>query len=139
MAIRGGVAARMALALTIVISAGCKQKTADPASPGAATSVQPGVARGPDPCTAICERTRPLDCRRAASCRSDCRQMAGVEGCGAEMALSLACFAAQPLSSWTCDEDGQAALQQGFCEPEQTRFAGCVRRLNAGQQSPTPR
>jgi len=138
MPIRAVIATGATLALTMMVGVGCKQKTVAPALPGAATAAAPAAA-APDPCTAICERTRPLDCRRATSCREDCREMARVQGCEAEMAATLACFASQPLSSWACGDDGQATLKEGFCGLEQRSFAGCFQRLTARPERPTAR
>jgi hypothetical protein len=136
MVIRAVVVARVAATLAIAAGAGCKQRPSDPPSAAAAAPARSGASVASDPCASICERTRPLNCRREASCQDDCQEMARVEACRTEMAATLGCFATQPLTAWACDDDGQAALKDGFCTPEQSRFAGCLQRATTHPARP---
>ena len=101
------------------LGVGCKQK--QPSAPAPA-------GEGDDLCPTICERTRPLGCKRAAACRDTCREMRQLDACGAEMTAVLSCFARQPLSSWECSEEGDAAVKDGFCDEPQGKFTACVAR-----------
>ena len=49
-----------------------------------------------------------------------------MQSCGAEMAAVMSCFARQPLSSWECSEDGDAAIKDGFCDKPQGQFVHCI-------------
>jgi hypothetical protein len=134
MVMRTGAAAVVAFFVAGGLAAGCKQK--QPSAPAAPTAVAPQTAppaaapagEGDDLCPTICERTRPLGCKRAAVCRDTCREMRRLDACGAEMTAVLSCFARQPLSSWECSEDGDAAVKDGFCDEQQGRFTACVAR-----------
>jgi len=148
---------RMALGIVVVgaLAAGCKQKAppaaetvapsaaaapapASPSQPPIATAPSGSPAGGDDPCPAICERTRPLKCKRAAACRETCGQMRLVETCAAEMAAVMTCFGRQPLSSWECSEEGDAAMKDGFCDTQQGQFVRCVEHgAGAGPPSGT--
>jgi len=116
------------------LGVGCKQK--QPSAPAPATAAAPATAPAPvapagegdDLCPTICERTRPLGCKRAAACRDTCREMRRLDACGAEMTAVLSCFARQPLSSWECSEEGDAAVKDGFCDEPQGKFTACVAR-----------
>jgi hypothetical protein len=46
--------------------------------------------------------------------------------CSEPLRAVLACFAKQQQSSWECDEDGNAAIKDGFCDTEQAAFARCA-------------
>ena len=137
---------RVVLGIVVVgaLAAGCKQKappTAEtvapmaaaapaqqppPSRPPIATAPSGTLAGGDDPCPAICDRTRPLKCKRAAACRETCGQMRLVDTCVAEMAAVMSCFARQPLSSWECSEEGDAAMKDGLCDTQQGQFVRCI-------------
>jgi len=142
---------RVALGIIVVgvLAAGCKQKappaaeTVAPiaaAAPASPPSQPPPTATAPsggdDPCPAICERTRPLKCKRAAACRETCGQMRLVDTCVAEMAAVMTCFGRQPLSSWQCSEEGDAAMKDGFCDTQQGQFVRCIEH-GAGAAHPS--
>jgi|KBSMisStandDraft_5_1062788.scaffolds.fasta_scaffold788309_1 hypothetical protein len=146
-------AARMVVGVVLAsaLAVGCKTKTAAPSAAAAATAQSTAApsppaglpaakpasapaapaAGGDDPCPAICERTKPLKCKRTAACRDTCRDMRRVEQCGTEMAAVLSCFARQPQSAWECSDEGDAALKDGFCDEQQGRFASCLQRTAA--------
>ena len=130
------------IAVAGMVAAGCKREAtpappvvaapaappsgpAAPSAPAAPPAAAP-PAGGDDPCPAICDRTRALKCKRAAACRDTCQEMRQVQSCGAEMAAVMTCFAHQPLSSWECSEDGDAAIKDGFCDKQQGQFVHCV-------------
>jgi hypothetical protein len=35
------------------------------------------------------------------------------------------------LAHWSCNDDGEAAIKDGFCDAEQGRFASCIQRSGA--------
>ena len=60
-----------------------------------------------------------------------------VETCAAEMAAVMSCFGRQPLSSWECSEEGDAAMKDGFCDTQQGQFVRCIEHGAAAPPSGT--
>jgi hypothetical protein len=119
------------------ISSAPKPAAAPPAAAAPAAQVAPAapVAAGAptkgDPCARICDRTVSLGCKRAATCAESCRQMRDHAACAREMAAVLNCFAREPVAHWSCNEEGEAAIKDGFCDAEQGQFAGCIQKSGA--------
>ena len=109
---------------------------AAPTPPPAIPSLPPAARPpGPDPCPSLCARTSALHCTHADGCLSNCRQMAQIGACGAEMAKVLRCFEREPLRHWECNELGEPAIKDGFCDAEQGKFVACAER-SAGAPGP---
>ena len=102
-----------------------------PAPMPAPAATTPAATAGPNPCAAICERSRPLDCKRKAACVETCGQMREAGDCSGEMAAVLECMGRQPVGNWECNEDGDAALKDGFCNTQQGRFVACAQKAAA--------
>jgi len=77
-------------------------------------------------CIAICERSQQLKCSHASECMVNCLAMATVTPCTAEMTAFYQCLLKQPIKNWECDEDGVAAIRQGFCDKEQEKTVLCM-------------
>lgn len=65
--------------------------------------------------------------------------MREIDGCGQEMSAALDCFARQPLAHWECNDDGDAAIKDGFCNDPQQRVADCLQKSAAARGQATPR
>ena len=61
--------------------------------------------------------------------------MAQIAACGAEMAKVLHCFAHEPLRHWECNDMGEPAMKDGYCDAEQGRFVACAQ---GGEGAPAP-
>lgn len=131
--------------LALCLTAGACNRADTPAEPvhAAAASAAPSPSAAPatplpptprktataDPeCANICRTTLALHCSKAAACVENCQAMVQSGVCSALMQAVLACFGKQPLERWECDEDGNAAIKEGFCNEEQATFAHCAER-----------
>jgi hypothetical protein len=52
--------------------------------------------------------------------------MATVTPCSSQMGAFYQCLLAQPLGNWECDEEGMAAIREGFCDQEQEATVRCM-------------
>jgi len=52
--------------------------------------------------------------------------MASVAACTHEFLMFYGCLIAQPAQNFQCDEDGIAAIREGFCDKEQEAAIGCM-------------
>ncbi len=99
-------------------------------TPSAAQAADPASTAAPPsadaPCRAVCEQGKALHCPQSGSCLEKCRAMLAVPVCRGELEHALACFARQPAEHWQCDEDGDAAIREGYCDAEQGAFAACL-------------
>jgi hypothetical protein len=128
------VAASICVALCLMAGACNRSDTpAEPthtaaasASPSAAPVASHGEAATDPACANICRNTLALHCSKAAACAENCQTMAQSPVCGELMHAVLVCFGKQPLERWECDEDGNAAIKDGFCDAEQSAFAHCA-------------
>jgi hypothetical protein len=104
------------------------QKKVPPASETAAPVTAPAAAAAPaDPCPAICQRVGALGCKNDKGCLDNCRSMSiAAPGCGAELQAVMACFGREPLAHWECNEEGEAAIKDGYCDAEQGKFVACA-------------
>lgn len=100
-------------------------EAAPPTLPSATPTAAPAAA-GADPCISACQRSRDLKCPDAARCEATCVALRDSEPCGNEMRAALRCFAAQPVASWECGEDGMAAIREGFCGDQQQQVVTCL-------------
>ena len=89
------------------------------------TAALDAPASGADPCTAICETTRPLKCATDAECHASCSEMRNAAQCGRELRAFLGCLSVQPVQHWECD-DGTPSIKEGHCEAEQGAFEKCL-------------
>jgi hypothetical protein len=85
-----------------------------------------------EPCVELCSRSRELKCSNAARCPEMCREMTEGVACAEQLLGAMRCFAAQPIARWACGDDGLAAVKDGNCDREQSRYVECVGRA-AGQ------
>jgi hypothetical protein len=109
-----------------------------PAAPPtfAPPSAAPALAGGPgDPCALICRRSMDLKCSHGAGCGESCRQMMAIGDCRAQMIDVLHCFAGEPAAHWECNEEGEAAIKDGYCDAEQGRFVRCTEHASANKPS----
>jgi hypothetical protein len=53
--------------------------------------------------------------------------MATLTPCSPSVSAFLACLVNEPLSHWECDEDGVAAIREGFCEHPQAAAFACMK------------
>ena len=78
-------------------------------------------------CNDICNRTRPLKCKQADECLSNCIGMgSSLTPCQQPINAFLRCLMAQPVENWECGEDDVAAVRIGFCDKEQEAVADCM-------------
>jgi hypothetical protein len=77
-------------------------------------------------CDAICEHSRELGCKNAGDCMRNCMAMGALTPCTEPVAALYRCLVAQPTKNWECDEDGVAAIRQGFCDKEQGKTVACM-------------
>ena len=89
---------------------------------GPKISINPEV---PAECSAICDRSNHLKCKRASDCMKNCLAMTTTP-C-AEPTISLYhCLITQSLEHWECGEDGVAAIREGYCDKEQAGVFACM-------------
>jgi hypothetical protein len=77
-------------------------------------------------CAAICERSKGLHCKHADECAANCVVMGMLSICGQQVDAFYKCLMLQPVKNWECDEDGVAAIREGFCDAEQEQAVKCV-------------
>lgn len=77
-------------------------------------------------CTKICQRSLDLKCEHGADCIPSCLSMASVADCSASFLAFYRCLEQEPLEHWRCDQDGIAAIREGFCDREQESAVGCI-------------
>lgn len=82
-----------------------------------------GVQRS---CNDICERSRELHCKNASECMKHCMGMGSLTPCAESMTSFYKCLVGQPAKNWECDEDGIAAIREGFCDKEQESAVACM-------------
>jgi hypothetical protein len=51
--------------------------------------------------------------------------MFALRACATPIENFVSCLAQQPLGHWECDEDGLAAIRDGYCEKEQAAIVAC--------------
>lgn len=96
------------------------------AAPSAGLAAVPeGLARD---CKKICAHSDELKCAHATECLPNCIAAAAVTPCASEFRALYACLVPQPLQNWQCDEDGVAAIRDGFCEAEQKASFECMQQ-----------
>ena len=124
-----------------LVVSGCDRRASDSepapavsaAAAAAATTAAPSAATvTPAPaqelCRVPCQRGSELGCKNASLCAARCAEMANGQLCQEEMRSVLACITREPSSNWECDEEGLAAIREGYCEREQQGFLDCVQR-----------
>jgi hypothetical protein len=79
-------------------------------------------------CDSICAHSRELKCVHTSQCFANCVGMATLTPCGDEISTFYRCLVKQPTARWQCDEDGVAAIRDGFCNDEQARVVGCMQQ-----------
>ena len=126
-----------ALASGLTVGA-CRTKAApaarfEPAPPRA--SVGPSA---PDPCALLCRQTADLKCKQAGHCADSCREMLAIADCRPQMQAVLRCLAREPVAHWECNEAGEPAIKDGYCDAEQGGFVRCAERPSGPAQAPTP-
>jgi hypothetical protein len=52
--------------------------------------------------------------------------MQSASTCQRELAATFGCFAKEPVAHWECDEEGNVAIREGYCDAEQGAFAACL-------------
>jgi hypothetical protein len=77
-------------------------------------------------CTSICDHSRALNCREAASCVRRCVAMQTLPQCQAEIRGALGCFDSTPPTGWVCNEHGLPSVRVGLCDADQARVAKCL-------------
>jgi hypothetical protein len=90
-------------------------------------------APGADDCSALCARVSALGCKHDQDCVETCRSMRATTGCGAELRAVMACFGREPLSHWECNEQGESAIKDGYCDAEQGKFVACAGKQGAAR------
>ncbi len=96
---------------------------------GAATQVKYAPYRVDSFCPEICQRTRELRCRAAARCDAMCRAAFADMACPTTLRTAMDCALAQPLTSWTCSQDGIGAVIDGPCDAPQAAYDACLTAL----------
>jgi len=97
-----------------------------PSRPSDASGAAEAPARA---CQVACAVARELGCARAADCAATCVEMWNAPACREPVRAALECFAAEPASRWECDEEGQAAIRDGYCDREQQAAARCLEQV----------
>jgi hypothetical protein len=96
-------------------------------------AVAAAPAPGVDDCAALCARVGALGCKRDQGCVDNCRSMRATPGCGAELQSVMACFGREPLAHWECNEQGESAIKDGYCDAEQGKFVACAGKQGAAR------
>jgi hypothetical protein len=136
----------LALAALLAAAHGCRRQAAPappaeesapaPPAPAPPPVVEPlvaPVAASPamhekDPCQAVCAHGRQLGCRKSmADCRKGCTEALGEESCASPRRRFGDCLGREPRAHWACDEEGMPALADGFCAPERSALALCLK------------
>ena len=52
--------------------------------------------------------------------------MAAIGACERQFAGFYRCLSGEPSEHWRCDEDGVAAIREGFCDKEQEATVQCM-------------
>ena len=52
--------------------------------------------------------------------------------------MVLGCFAREPIGHWECNEEGEAAIKDGFCDAEQGKFVACAQKTAGASGGPAP-
>jgi hypothetical protein len=81
---------------------------------------------GSEPCASVCKRASELGCKSAGECAGSCVGMLAPGPCADQIRTALSCFIQHPKDRWECDEEGQAAIKDGYCDAEQRAVAQCV-------------
>jgi hypothetical protein len=77
-------------------------------------------------CKQICDRSRELKCSHAGECEPNCVASAANTPCKEQFLAFYGCLSGQPLQNFRCEEDGVAAIREGFCDKEQAATAACM-------------
>jgi hypothetical protein len=77
-------------------------------------------------CRRICGRSVELKCTHASECEPNCVATASATPCAAAFSTFYDCLVRQPLQNFQCDEDGVAAVREGFCDNEQAAAVRCM-------------
>jgi hypothetical protein len=56
----------------------------------------------------------------------NCLAVGTVTPCTSDVKAFYACLVKQPVKNWECDDDGVAAIREGFCEKEQEKTVTCM-------------
>jgi hypothetical protein len=97
-----------------------------------ATSVGGNTGSVAANCAKLCGTMIAMGCpsdvgETAAVCESDCSSVSTTApSCSGQYNAWLACYVAQPTSSWTCDDSGSAALGTGICASQTTAMVNCI-------------
>jgi hypothetical protein len=77
-------------------------------------------------CADICSRSHQLKCQHADQCENNCRAMGLLSPCSEAISGLYRCLVQQPLQRWECDDDGVAAIREGYCDSEQGQVVACI-------------
>jgi hypothetical protein len=77
-------------------------------------------------CAKICQRSLELKCDHSSDCIPNCMSMGSVASCKQQFSAFYRCLQQEPREHWRCDEDGIAAILEGFCDQEQEAAIGCL-------------
>jgi len=102
-------------------------EAAKPAASVAASDEQVPIEKGAQStCAKICNRSRDLKCQHADRCLTNCLGMASLTPCSPSISAFFACLVKEPSSHWECDDDGVAAIREGFCDATQAAALACM-------------
>ncbi|MEP7050521.1 MAG: hypothetical protein ABJB12_09225 [Pseudomonadota bacterium] len=85
--------------------------------------VAPGIEAA---CAKICSHSQELKCTHAEQCAQNCLAMASLTPCSRAFQELFACLGKEPPAHWECDDDGVAAIREGYCEKEQASTTKCL-------------
>jgi hypothetical protein len=77
-------------------------------------------------CSKVCQQSLGLKCSHSSECLPNCMSMGSVAACQQQFKAFYRCLQQEPLEHWRCDEEGIAAILEGFCDHEQEAAIGCM-------------
>jgi hypothetical protein len=93
--------------------------------------------QAPDACALLCRRAGDLRCKQSGHCADSCREMLAIADCRPQMLEVLGCLAREPIAHWECNEAGEPAIKDGYCDAEQGGFVRCAQRPSGRGPAPT--
>jgi hypothetical protein len=111
-----------------VLAAGGASAEPKPASAASAPPLTAPSSDSPSAltaCASLCKKSKALHCPKLAECETQCLAMYQLRPCLAQVGKFVACLQREPIEHWECDEDGAAAIRDGYCNKEQAAIVDC--------------
>jgi hypothetical protein len=108
-----------------VLAASVEPKPAATGSTPTASASSSDSASAVMACKSLCKKSEALHCAKLADCETQCRAMYQLRPCLPQVGNFVACLQREPIAHWECDEDGAAAIRDGYCGKEQAAIVEC--------------